>query len=121
MPTLFEKFFSEGLEDLFDYSFYRKGLSYNQNLSFPSDTDKNYNKTEEVVENETHILKTEKWVSIDGTKTFSRTTSESKTKPKSKELKTKELKTLLDKAIEEQDFEKAIQIRDEIKSIESKK
>lgn len=123
MPTLFEKFFSEGLDDLFESSllFNKRASMYNNDLSFPSDQDKEFNKTEEVVETETHMIKTEKWVSIDGSKTFSRTTSESKSKPKLKEPSVKELKLLLDKAVESQDFEKAIELRDKIKTAESKR
>ena len=121
MPTLFEKYFSEGLEDLFENSLFfgKRDVFYKTDLPFPGDKDKNYNKTEEVFENETHITKTEKWVSVDGSRTFSRTTSESKLKPK--ELTAKEIKSLLDKAVENQDFEKAIELRDKLKSIEAKK
>ena len=123
MPTLFEKYFSEGLDDLFDNSFLlsKRYPFYNKEVSFPEDKDKNYHKTEEVFEDDTHITKTEKWTSIDGSRTFTRTTSESKTKPKSNELSVKEIKSLLDKAIEAQDFEKAIELRDKLKSIETKK
>ena len=123
MPTLFEKYFSEGLEDLFENSLFfgKRDVFYKTDLPFPRDKDKNYNKTEEVFEDETHITKTEKWVSVDGSRTFSRTTSESKLKPKSKELSKKEIQSLLDKAVESQDFEKAIELRDKLKSIEAKK
>lgn len=77
--------------------------------------------TEEVFEDENHTTKTEKWVSLDGSRTFSRTTSESKLKHKSKELSKKEIQSLLNKAVESQDFEKAIELRDKLKSIEAKK
>jgi excinuclease UvrABC helicase subunit UvrB len=123
MPTLFEKYFSEDLDDLFENSlFFSKRISFpRKEMSFPEDKDKNYNKTEEVFEDETHVTKTEKWVSTDGSRTFTRTTSESKSKPKAKEMSTKEIKVLLDKAVENQDFEKAIELRDKLKSIEAKK
>jgi len=123
MPTLFEKYFSEGLEELFHSSFLlsERYPFYNKGMSFPTDKDKNYNKTEEVFEDETHVTKTERWTSVDGSSTFTRTTSESKTKPKPKELSAKELKALLDKAIDEQEFEKAIELRDKLKEIETKK
>lgn len=123
MPTLFEKYFSEGLEDLFDNSFlFSKRVSFpNTEMSFPEDKDSGYHKTEESFEDDTHITKTEKWVSIDGSRTFSRTTSESKSKPKPKELSTKELKVLLNKAVENQDFEKAIELRDRLKTMEQGK
>ena len=123
MPTLFEKYFSEGLGDLFDNSFLliNRRPFYDKEMSFPEDKDKNYHKTEEVFEDGTHITKTEKWTSIDGSRTFARTTSESKTKTKPNELSIKDMKSLLDKAIEAQDFEKAIELRDKLKSIETKK
>lgn len=123
MPTLFEKYFSESLDDLFENSFFfSKRVSLpSKEFSFPEDKDKNYNKTEEVFEDETHITKKEKWVSTDGSTTFTRTTSESKFKSEPKEVSAKEIRALLDKAVENQDFEKAIELRDKLKSIEAKK
>ena len=79
----------------------------------PKDNDPNYNKTVEETENETHIIKKETWISTDGTSKFIKTYSESKNqKPK---IDVKVLESKLKEAIEKEEFEKAAQLRDEIK------
>lgn len=83
------------------------------NLNFPAEDDKNFNKTEETTENESHVIKKEVWTSTDGLQRFERTSKTSKAKPKTAEAK-EDLKVLLDKAVQEQDFEKAIELRDKI-------
>jgi len=80
---------------------------------FPKENDSNYNKIVEETETETHIIKKETWVSTDGTSKFTRTYSESKfQKPK---VDVKLLESALKEAIEKEEFEKAAQLRDEIK------
>ena len=84
---------------------------------FPEDGDENFNKTEETVDTGTHTVKKEVWTSLDGTQTFSRTSSQSKSLAKSiAPPTTEQLKLDLKSAVSNQEYEKAIQIRDELKS-----
>ena len=87
------------------------------NTNFPKEDDKNFHKTQEVKETDTHIVTKEVWKSIDGTQRFERTTSQSKTKPQDQLKPTKEdLQLQLEGAIKSQDFEKACDLRDQIKN-----
>jgi hypothetical protein len=91
-------------------------LTNGSDSNFPTDGDKNYNKVEEVVETETHKTKKEIWTSVDGNSKFERIVSESKAQkplPPTKE----ELTGLLNKAVEAQDFEKAIELRDQLSKL----
>lgn len=110
------------LDEFFENDMFRSNTSFwfssigtfgENNMNFPADGDKNYHKTEEISETESHTIKREIWTSIDGTQRFERTSKSSKVKPKAVESK-EDLKLLLDKAVEEQDFEKAIILRDKI-------
>jgi excinuclease UvrABC helicase subunit UvrB len=84
---------------------------------FPKDNDSRYNKTIEETESDTHIIKKETWVSTDGRYKFTRTYSESKNqKPK---VDVKMLESALKEAIEKEEFEKAAQLRDQIKKLKS--
>lgn len=84
----------------------------------PKDGDPNYNKTVEETETDTHIIKKETWISTDGTSKFTRTYSESKKQiPK---IDVKVLESALKDAVEKEEFEKAAQLRDEIKKIKQK-
>lgn len=131
MPTLFERLMGEAFDDFLNDSFFeypsKKMISMRSNLNtdfskFPSDDDPNFSKSEETFENDTHIIKKETWTSVDGTSTYSRATSESKSKKLDKKLPTiEDLKFSLDKAIEEQNFEDAIELRDKIKKLEEGK
>ncbi len=77
----------------------------------------NDNKTIEETESDTHIIKKETWVSTDGRYKFTRTYSESKNqKPK---VDVKVLESALKEAIEKEEFEKAAQLRDQIKKLKS--
>lgn len=106
-PSLFGDFFGT----TFMSSFFE---DYNK-VDFPKEDDKNFNKTVETTENETHVFKKETWVSVDGYTKMSRTTYESKSKPKETLKPTKEdLQKQLDAAVKEQDFETAIKLRDQI-------
>lgn len=84
---------------------------------FPKDDDSNYNKVVEETETDTHIVKKETWISTDGTSKFTRTYSESKNKKTKVDVT--ELESALKKAIEKEDFEKAAQLRDEIKKLKA--
>lgn len=83
---------------------------------FPKDDDKNYNKTVEVSETPTHTVTHEVWVSVNGTSRFERTRRT--TKGNGDTLPTKEeLQIQLDAAIKAQEFEKACELRDQIKNM----
>lgn len=81
-------------------------------MEFPKENDANWSKTVESLNTETHIIKKEKWISKDGKSTMERFISELKS---TKTLDS--LKNDLKKAIESEDFEKAAEIRDEIKKL----
>ena len=107
------------LSDLFSLN--SKGIfndfSKSDDEYFPKDNDTRYNKTVEETETDTHIIKKETWVSTDGTSKFTRTYSETKNrKPK---VDVKVLESALKEAIEKEEFEKAAQLRDEIKKLKS--
>jgi excinuclease UvrABC helicase subunit UvrB len=92
-------------------------FSKSEDEYFPKENDTRYNKTVEESETETHIIKKETWISTDGTSKFTRTYSESKNqKPK---VDVKVLESALKEAIEKEEFEKAAQLRDEIKKLKA--
>lgn len=99
------------LSDLFSQTMFGD-FSKNENEYFPKENDSRFNKTVEETETETHIIKKETWVSTDGTSKFTRTYSESKKMPK---VDVRLLESELKEAIEKEEFEKAAQLRDEIK------
>lgn len=92
--------------------------SFNRSIfdgsEFPKDDDKNFHKSEEVIETANHSIKKEKWVSIDGCQVFERNTKTSKSPGQLKPSK-KDLEAQLQEAISSQDFEKACDLRDQIK------
>lgn len=100
--------------DLFDelFNIYPSG-----NLNLPKEDDSNFNKTVEEVETDTHTIKTEKWKSIDGKTSYTRTYMESKVKNIGKNIE--QLKLEMKEAIEKENFEQAAKIRDEIKKVKS--
>lgn len=83
--------------------------------NFPKENDPNFNKSVEEVENDTHIIKNETWTSVDGKSVYKRQIIESKKKliPSVDNLKLE-----MKKAIEEENFERAAELRDQIKQIE---
>lgn len=83
---------------------------------FPKDGDENFHKTVENVETETHIVKREVWMSIDGKQRFERTTEKSKATGELKPSK-KDLELQLSEAIASQNFEEACKLRDQIKTL----
>lgn len=108
--------FSQTSKTFSDFSKMEKYFN-NDDEYFPKDNDTRYNKTVEETETETHIIKKETWVSTDGTSKFTRTYSESKNqKPK---VDVKVLESALKQAIEKEEFEKAAQLRDEIKKLKA--
>jgi len=101
-------------DDLFD-DLFKSLVSIDSNKdNFPKDDDSNFNKTIEEVDNGSHTIKNEIWKSIDGNQFYKRTTILSK----SKTIKNlKQLESDLKDSIVNEEFEKAAQIRDQIKNI----
>jgi protein-arginine kinase activator protein McsA len=83
--------------------------------NFPKENDPNFNKSVEEVENDTHVIKNETWTSLDGKSVYKRQIIESnfKISPNVDSLKLE-----MKKAIEEENFERAAELRDKIKEIE---
>lgn len=106
--SIFDVFFGKDIFDSMNFSF--------ENSEFPEEGNSDFNKTEEIIETETHTIKKENWISIDGTQKFQRTSSQSKQKAL-KEPSKADLQLLLDKAVENQEFEKAIELRDKLKEL----
>lgn len=110
------------LSDLFLNPFYSINSfdfgnhSKNVEKQFPADNDTNFNKEVEELETETHKIKKETWISTDGTISYTRTSSESKKKPK---VDVSVLESKLKEAIEKEEYEKAAQLRDEIRKLKA--
>ena len=82
--------------------------------------DVEYEKTEESGSDENSTWKTERWSSAAGNVSYYKKVTKSKKKEK-QEPSLEELKNHLETAVKEQQFEKAIKLRDTIKQIENKK
>lgn len=108
--NLFDEFLNEfgGTYDIF-----------NEKSNFPSEDDPNFNREIKESETDTHILREETWTSVDGTQMFKRTFVESKMVQPQKDVKL--LKQELQEAIDTENFERAVELRDEIRKIENKK
>lgn len=107
---LFNDFFNQN-DDLFSM----------RESNYPKDGDPNFNKTVEESETPTHIIVKETWKSLDGTKFYQRTTSRSKSQgSKTNTTSIEGLKKQLQEAIDKEDFESAVKLRDQIKGLESK-
>ena len=87
--------------------------SYGSSMEFPSDDNPNWSKKLESYETKTHLVKKEIWISKDGKTKMERLTTELKNK-----VDVKKLKLQLKKAVESEDYEKAAELRDMIKSAE---
>jgi len=115
-----KKYYLFDLSDLFqnsfDFSDFYKSESKD---NFPKENDPRFNKEVEEIETETHIIKKETWISTDGTSKYVRTYSESKNKKPQVDVKL--LESALKEAIEKEEFEKAAQLRDEIKKFKKEK
>jgi protein-arginine kinase activator protein McsA len=98
------------LSSLFD-EFFNSNWEVNK---FPKDDDVNFNKKVEEIETNTHTIKNETWTSLDGKTVYKKQIVESKTKTHHKSIE--ELKSEMKLAVDNEDFEKAAQIRDLIKS-----
>jgi excinuclease UvrABC helicase subunit UvrB len=92
-------------------------------VDFPQDGDPNFTKTVTIEGPKGNKMKVEKWVSKDGSKTFQRMSSIDSSNPSvTKTFKKKVKKTLaqlkqeLEKALQEEFYEQAAIIRDEIKN-----
>ena len=83
-------------------------------MNFPKDDDPNWSKTIETQETKTHIIKIETWVSKDGGCRMEKSSMELKQPP----ANLGKLKRMLDKAIQNEEYEKAAELRDKIKLIE---
>lgn len=86
-------------------------LSLEGDFNTPKENDPNFNKEVEEFETKTHKIIKEKWISNDGTQTYVRTKSITKENGKDVQLLESELK----KAIKNENFEKAAELRDQIK------
>lgn len=113
--SLFDDFFNSSRKPSFGIF----KINFTEDESFPKDNDSNFNKTTEEIETDTHVVVKETWKSVDGTQIYSRTTSKSKLKASNKSIET--LKSDLKLAIESENCEKAAEIRDQIRKIESSK
>jgi len=87
--------------------------SANSSLGFPKDGDPNWSKTVETSETKTHIIKIETWISKDGNCRMERSSTELKSK-----VDVGRLKIQLSRAVENEDYEKAAELRDKIKNAE---
>lgn len=78
-----------------------------------------WNKLIEESETPTHVIRKEIWKSIDGSSTYQRTIMESKSSKllESRKESIEDLEKEMKRAIESQEFEKAAEIRDKIKSL----
>ena len=85
----------------------------NGSMDFPKDDDPNWSKTVESVETKTHIIKIETWVSKDGSCRMERSSTELKRK-----VNVDRLKIQLKRAVENEEYEKAAELRDKIKAAE---
>ena len=82
-------------------------------MDFPKDNDPNWSKTVETSETKSHIIKKETWTSKDGSVKMERFSTEIK-----KQVNVGKLKMLLKKAVDNEDYETAAELRDKIKTIE---
>jgi hypothetical protein len=119
--NFFDSFFGEA--DFFNSPFFSLGrmhISPKMDEGFPKEGDPNFNKTEENVETENHTIKKEIWTSLDGSQRFERSSMVSKLDKNAlpKAPTKKEVQALLDAAVEKQDFEEAIKLRDQLKNLE---
>jgi protein-arginine kinase activator protein McsA len=101
------------LSSLFD-EFFNSDFNW-EVKNFPKENDPNFNKSVEEVENDTHVIKNETWTSVDGKSVYKRQIIESK---KKLSPNIDNLKLEMKKAIEEENFERAAELRDKIKEIE---
>jgi protein-arginine kinase activator protein McsA len=110
------------MDDLFNSlfnSFFK--MNESENFEYPKDGDPKFNKTIEEVDLGNYQMKTEIWKSLDGTKVFKKVSMISKSDQDNEEKqKNKLLKTLefdLQLAVKNEEYEKAAQIRDQIKKL----
>ena len=82
-------------------------------MNFPKDNDPNWSKTVETSETKSHIIKKETWISKDGSVRMESFSTEIK-----KQVNVGKLKMLLKKAVDNEDYETAAELRDKIKTIE---
>jgi hypothetical protein len=83
-------------------------------MDFPKDDDPNWSKTVETSETKFHKITKETWVSKDGGCRMERFSTDLKQRP----VDIARLKRLLKKAVDSEDYEKAAELRDKIKSAE---
>jgi protein-arginine kinase activator protein McsA len=101
------------MKDLFALLLGGDMFSQNQSMGYPKDDDPNWSKTFETQETKTHMIKKETWVSKDGSIKMEKLTTEIK-----RVVNVDRLKRLLNKAIENEEYEKAAELRDKIKAAE---
>jgi excinuclease UvrABC helicase subunit UvrB len=79
-------------------------------MIFPKDDDPNWSKTVETLESKYHIITKEVWISKDGSNRMEKLSTQIK-----KVVDIESLKKQLQKAIDNEEYEKAAKIRDKIK------
>ena len=87
--------------------------STGSSMDFPKDDDPNWSKTVETQETKNHLIKIETWTSKDGNMKMQRSSTELK-----RTVDVSRLKRLLAKAVQDEDYEKAAELRDKIKDAE---
>jgi|688.fasta_scaffold161277_2 excinuclease UvrABC helicase subunit UvrB len=88
------------------------GNTSQSSMTYPKDDDPNWSKTVESFETKTHLIKKEVWTSKDGNYRMERMVSEIKRK-----VDVRRLKIQLQRALENEDYEKAAELRDKINSL----
>jgi protein-arginine kinase activator protein McsA len=101
------------MKDLFSLLLGGDMFSQNQSMGYPKDDDPNWSKTVETQETKTHMIKKETWVSKDGSIKMEKMTTEIKRK-----VDVGRLKIQLKRAVENEEYEKAAELRDKIKTAE---
>jgi excinuclease UvrABC helicase subunit UvrB len=80
-------------------------------MEFPKDNDPNWSKVVETQETKTHLIKIETWTSKDGGCVLQRSSMELR-----RSVDVNKLKRLLAKAVQNEEYEKAAELRDKIKA-----
>lgn len=110
--------FNKGFKKMMDEFDYVNGFSifgYDnlKDLGFPKKDDPNFEYSEEKVETETSITTKESWKSHEGSICFSRTT----TSPKKKKVTVDEVKELIKKSVEAEDYETAAKLKKQLEKM----
>jgi excinuclease UvrABC helicase subunit UvrB len=88
------------------------GNTSQSSMIYPKDDDPNWSKTVESLETKTHVIKKEVWTSKDGNYRMEKMVTELKSK-----VDVGKLKRELKKAVDSENYEKAAELRDKLKSL----